>query len=460
MATRFCPSPTGYLHIGNVRTALFNYLLAERAGVPFLLRLEDTDRQRCKGEYEEALREDLLWLGLNWQGEPWRQSERSDIYSQYTEQLRAAGHLYPCFCSDEELQVQRKLALAAGRPPRYPGTCRALGEGEVADRLAAGEAHAWRFRVPQGRELEVTDLVRATYSLNVDLIGDFVLVRRDGDPTFLFCNALDDALAGVEMVVRGEDHISNTPKQLLLFEALGMRPPAYGHLAVLTGADNKPLSKRDGSSAVRLLREEGYLPSALLNQVVRLGHKVTDKALLDFRAMAAQTDLGSMSRSPSIWQRDGLKHWQKLAVEAMTDADLAAWIAPHLPQLPEGVDVSQVAHLLRPNLLFAAEAEQWVRALFGDDLHWSDSDRETLGQAGSGFFAEALACWAQFDGDWAGFVAALGERSGQKGRQLFMPLRLAISGQRHGPELDQMAALMGAERVEQRLRRAAELLAN
>ena len=338
MATRFCPSPTGYLHIGNVRTALFNYLLAERAGVPFLLRLEDTDRQRCKGEYEEALREDLLWLGLNWQGEPWRQSERSDIYSQYTEQLRAAGHLYPCFCSDEELQVQRKLALAAGRPPRYPGTCRALGEGEVADRLAAGEAHAWRFRVPQGRELEVTDLVRATYSLNVDLIGDFVLVRRDGDPTFLFCNALDDALAGVEMVVRGEDHISNTPKQLLLFEALGMRPPAYGHLAVLTGADNKPLSKRDGSSAVRLLREEGYLPSALLNQVVRLGHKVTDKALLDFRAMAAQTDLGSMSRSPSIWQRDGLKHWQKLAVEAMTDADLAAWIAPHLPQLPEGVE--------------------------------------------------------------------------------------------------------------------------
>ena len=455
MATRFCPSPTGLLHLGNVRTALFNRLLAKKHGLPFLLRIEDTDRERCRDEYEKAILEDLAWLGLEPEGEILRQSQRRQLYLDHLDRLRDEEQIYPCFCSDAELKIQRQTQLSAGRPPRYEGTCLNLDRAEVERRVAAGQPHAWRFRVP-GEQLQVADLVYGDWQADTGLIGDFVVLRRDGEPTFLFCNALDDALSGVQFAVRGEDHLSNTPRQLMLLKALGLTAPRYGHLSMLKGSDGKPLSKRDGSGSVQGLRNEGYMAIAILNQVFRLGHGIQAPGLLDMDAMADALRLESVSRSPALWTRDDLKHWQKLAVEQAPIADLVRWTGLDLPADRDG---EAVAEFLRPNLLLPADAADWPARLFGEQLDYSPQALEVFAEAGGSFFSQALDCWSAAGQDWADFTARLSDSSGRKGRKLFLPVRMALSGQAQGPELDAMAALMGAKRVAERFARVAELLA-
>lgn len=470
MTTRFCPSPTGPMHMGNVRTALLNRLLAERDGSAFLLRIEDTDAERCSVEHEQQLMDDLRWLGLDWDEDKLlRQSERGDIYAEYLQRLRSEGHLYSCFCSDEELQAQRRAQLSAGRPPRYAGTCANLSEEQVALRRSEGATAAMRFRVPPGRTLTTEDMVRGTSSISTDLLGDFVVLRRDGAPTFLFCNALDDALSGVTLAVRGEDHLSNTPRQHLLMEALGFTPPRHGHLSMLVGEEGRPLSKRDGTGSVRALREQGYLPQALLNYLFRLGHSGVDSQLLTLQEMVSALNPDRLSRSPARWLESELRHWQKLAVEGSSVETLVQqWFAPDAPfaldealqgEALQGGEVSaaDLVTALHDNLLLPTEVAGWAVRLLGSQLQPSPEALDKIRLAGGDFFAQAEACSQGAAEDWSGFVAVLKERSGLKGAQLFRPLRAALSGEVSGPELERIAALLGQSRLQERLRQAAQL---
>lgn len=277
--TRFAPSPTGALHLGNARTALFSFLLARSSGGRFILRIEDSDRGRGSEAHVSSQLSDLTWLGLSWDAGPdrddgrgpYRQSERGSIYDGLYERLERQGQAYPCYCTPLELDVARRSQLAAGQPPRYPGTCRGLDAGERAARVAEGRQPALRFRVPEAERVEFDDLVRGPQSVAAASLGDFVLRRADGGAVFFFCNAVDDALMGVTQVLRGDDHLSNTPRQLLLLQALELPAPRYGHLALLVDASGAPLSKRRGSATVGELRERGYLAAAVGNYLLRLG---------------------------------------------------------------------------------------------------------------------------------------------------------------------------------------------
>src|SRR5579885_660792 len=292
--TRFAPSPTGEIHVGNARTALFSALLAARDGGTFILRIEDTDAARSLASHEEQMRADLGWLGVHWQEGPdvggpkgpYRQSERGAIYAGHLEQLAQQGKVYPCFCTTLELEVSRKTQLAAGKPPRYAGTCAKLSTPEIEARLARGLKPALRFRVPEQGETVFIDLVRGRQVFAHHDIGDFIVRRADGSPAFFFSNAVDDAHMGVTHVLRGEDHLANTPRQLLLLAALGLQAPQYAHLSLIVGQGGAPLSKREGGGSLKELRAEGVLPEALLNYLARLGHTCSDNTFLDFAALA------------------------------------------------------------------------------------------------------------------------------------------------------------------------------
>ena len=279
MRVRFAPSPTGQLHVGNARTALFNWLLARGHDGTFILRIEDTDAERSTKESEESILEDLRWLGLDWDEGPdvggpcgpYRQSERLHLYTSYANELLAGGHAYYCFCSPQKLEADRRAMLDEGRPPRYAGTCRPLSPEEARRRIDAGERAVVRFRVPEHVDVTFQDLVRGEVTFNTDVIGDPVLVRSDGRPAYNFAVVVDDALMEMTHVIRGEDHISNTPRQVLLYRALGFGPPQFAHLSLVLGPDHTPLSKRHGATSVAEFRARGYLPEALTNYLALIG---------------------------------------------------------------------------------------------------------------------------------------------------------------------------------------------
>ncbi len=279
MRVRFAPSPTGHLHVGNARTALFNWLLARGQNGTFILRIEDTDLERSTRASEQAILEDLRWMGLQWDEGveaggsygPYRQTERMQSYVDHTNRLLAEGKGYYCFCSAETLEAHRKAQLAAGLPPKYAGTCRNIPLNEAKRRKESGEAAVVRLRVPEGRNVTFNDVVRGEVTFHTDVIGDPVLVRSDGIPAYNFAVVIDDALMKVTHVIRGEDHISNTPRQILLYEAYGYQPPAFAHLSLVMGPDHAPLSKRHGATSVKEFRDKGYLPEALVNYLALIG---------------------------------------------------------------------------------------------------------------------------------------------------------------------------------------------
>src|SRR6187549_2166568 len=278
MRVRFAPSPTGQLHVGNARTALFNWLLARGHDGTFVLRIEDTDAERSTRESEDSILEDMRWLGLDWDegpdvggsGGPYRQSERLHLYISYANELLAAGHAYYCFCASQKLESDRRSDLAAGRPPKYHGTCRGLAPDEAKRRVEAGERAVVRFRVPEHLDVSFQDLVRGEVTFSTDVIGDPVLVRSDGRPAYNFAVVVDDALMEVTHVIRGEDHISNTPRQVLLYEAFGWTPPTFAHVSMVLGPDHTKLSKRHGATSVKEFRDRGILPEALSNYLALL----------------------------------------------------------------------------------------------------------------------------------------------------------------------------------------------
>jgi glutamyl-tRNA synthetase len=465
VVTRFAPSPTGELHLGNARTALFNFLLAGRQGGRFLLRVEDTDAARSSDAYIQALQDDLTWLGLRWDLGPgvngatseWRQSERGAIYESFYARLQASGQAYPCFCTALELDLARRAQLAAGRPPRYAGTCRDLSDAQRAERAGRGLRAALRFAVAPGNSVEFQDLVHGSQSVRTEEIGDFIIRREDGTAAFFFCNAIDDALMQVTQVLRGEDHLSNTPRQLLLLTALGLPAPQYGHVSLLTGQDGAPLSKRHGATTVRELREQGYSAVAINNLIFRLGHSTRDNALLSMNAMNAAFDVTHLQRASAHFDATQLRHWQNEWVRSLSPSDAAQWLRPWLPGELAGASLTAFLTAVMPNVSLAEDVREWVSVILVDALEIAPEARAAIDSAGPAFFASAAARVrvlippAGTTVDGVALLAALREATGSKGAAFFKPLRAALTGRLHGPELAPLLVAMPGERVCARL---------
>jgi glutamyl-tRNA synthetase/nondiscriminating glutamyl-tRNA synthetase len=461
MRLRFAPSPTGQLHVGNARTALFNWLLARGSSGTLVLRIEDTDAERSTAESEETILRDLRWLGLDWDEGPdvggpfgpYRQSERLPIYQTYASKLRLADRAYYCFCSPEKLEAERQEALALGRPAVYSGTCRRLAASQVEAMLTAGERPAVRFRVPENRDVSFVDRVRGEVRFHTDVIGDPVILRADGRPAYNFAVVVDDALMGITDVIRGEDHISNTPRQILLCEALEFAIPRFSHLAMVLGPDHTRLSKRHGATSVAEFRSKGYLPEALVNYLALIGWSPGgDEELLDMRELARRFSLEDVVLSAGVFDEDKLawvnRHYLKHAdplrlaelslpyfashgVSLTPSAAGLAFLASVMPIASGSVDrLDQVPGRLSFLFEFSPEAAMRDPAL-----------SEELARDGARAVAQALV--EELTGaprlDRESFRAAASRikaRTGQKGRSLFHPIRILLTGRPEGPELD------------------------
>jgi glutamyl-tRNA synthetase len=449
--TRFAPSPTGSLHLGNVRTALFSHLWARKSGGRFILRIEDTDVERSEPRFRDALMAELRWLGLDWDEgpevggpcAPYVQSERGSWYQELFARLEAEGLAYPCFCTPEELELSRKLQRMAGKPPRYAGTCRALSAAERAERSARGQRPTLRFAVPANRMIEFTDLVHGPQKFSSSDIGDFIVRREDGTAAFFFCNAVDDAAMGVTHVLRGDDHLTNTPRQLMLLDALGMRRPGYGHVGLLVGADGAPLSKRHGSTSLKEFRERGFLPAALLNHLFRLGHTSDVDGWLAPKDMPAHFRPEHLGRAAARFEESQLVHWQKETLQRMSSAEIGAWLGL--------TDSAAFVELMRHNVVLPTDAAPWLAVVRGELPPLGADEERVIAAAGPEFFAAAAAALGQSGADLHLLAKILKERTGRGGAALYMPLRVALTGRAHGPELGPLLKLMPLETARRRL---------
>ena len=460
-ATRFAPSPTGEMHLGNARTALFNFLLARHLGERFLLRIEDTDTARSREEHTAALLEDLRWLGLEWDTGPdkeddrgpYRQSQRAPLYARYLEVLERTGRVYPCYCSPLELEISRKSQLAAGKPPRYAGTCRNLTPAQRQQRQAQGIAPSKRFQVPLGRRIEFTDFVHGPQHFLSDDIGDFVIVRADGSAAFFFSNAIDDATMGVTQVLRGEDHLSNTPRQLLILEALELRSPQYGHMSLIVGMDGRKLSKREGANSVRGYRDLGYRPEALTNHLFRLGHSSPENGFLSLEEMARAFDPKHLGRAPARFDEQQLNVWQKEAAHRLAPSEALRWLGSIIPAGLDETAVSAFLTAVLPNVVLPEDARPWIDVVFGGALILAPQEEDVARKAGSGFFVAAAQAAAASGNDLQAIAGAARAATGKKGAELYMPLRVALTGRSHGPELAPLLKAMPPGKAHERLAR-------
>jgi glutamyl-tRNA synthetase/nondiscriminating glutamyl-tRNA synthetase len=458
---RFAPSPTGQLHVGNARTALFNWLLARGQGGIFILRIEDTDAERSTRDSEAAILTDLRWLGLDWDEGPdiggghgpYRQSERLHLYQSYAAELQSADAAYYCFCSTAQLEAERQEALAAGRPARYAGTCRRVSRDDAAQRIAAGERPAIRFRVPDGRDVMFDDAVRGEVRFHTDVIGDPVILRGDGSPAYNFAVVVDDALMEVTHVIRGEDHISNTPRQILLYEALGFTPPTFAHLSMVMGPDHAPLSKRHGATSVGEFRAKGYLPEALVNYLALIGWSPGgNDELLPVDELARRFTLEDVGHSAGIFDEEKLawanRHYLKIAdparlaelavpyfaaagIAMAPDARGLDFLASAMPMASGSVDrLSEVPTRLA--FLFQYDAEAALR-----DPQILAEMRGDPARAVVQALADELAAAPRLDREKFREAAnRVKARTGQKGKALFHPIRVVLTGRAEGPELD------------------------
>lgn len=440
------------MHLGNARTALLSGLLAWHEGGHFLLRIEDTDEKRSDPQYTEALIADLRWLGLMWQegphaekgNGPYWQSERQAIYDYLYTRLKHSGDAYPCFCSETELKLARERLLRAGRQPRYPGTCRHLTPTQAQEKLAAGLKPTLRFSVSDRQKIAFEDMVKGPQRFSTRDIGDFVIRRADGTPSFLFCNAVDDSLMGVTHVLRGEDHLTNTPRQLMLLTKLEMRKPVYGHISLILGQDGSPLSKRHGSFNLQDLKRQGYLPLAIINYMARLGHcfEKDMNILMDLPTLAQGFRVSGLGTAPARFDEKQLFFWQKQAVCDLDDQALWAWLGGTIQnQVPEAHRADFIS-LIRPNITFPEQGALWANALFGEILEHNEEGLAVLQETDASFFDAATNALSVLrEQGFKAWCEAINTRCNVSGKQLFLPLRIALTGQAHGPELAAICAL-------------------
>ncbi len=477
---RFAPSPTGTLHVGSARTALYNYLFARSRGGSFILRIEDTDTSRSRREHERSLLEDLAWLGLEWDegpdrgGErgPYRQSERLELYRRRAAALVEQGAAYHCFCSRERLQELKESSRRRGEPPRYDGRCAGIGREEARARLAAGEAATVRFRVPGGQRLTVDDVIHGAVEFDTDLVGDFIIVRSDGTAAYNFAVVVDDAAMGITHVIRGEDHLTNTARQLLLFQALGEQPPRYAHHSLILGPDGGKLSKRHGATSVGDFRRRGYLPQAIVNYLALLSWSPGEgREQMTLAEMISQFDLEAVSSSPAIFDAGKLDWLNGLYIRELDPAGLRQAVDPFLGAGP-GVSEGRLAVALaaiQTALVTLDQAPAALEAFFAPVPPGGGEAAAELELPGAAAVLEMLLERLDELPDMEDLPAAEAEAAiaaarellkslrkqckeeGIAPRVLFRTLRIALTGCTSGPEVPYLLAGLGREEVRRRL---------
>ena len=438
---RFAPSPTGRLHVGNVRTALINWLFSRGQQGKFILRIDDTDLERSTQENEEALKVDLTWLGLTWD-ESFNQSHRFKVYDEAADKLRAMGLLYPCYETAEELDVKRKIAQTRGRPPVYDRAALTLTEADRAKFEAEGRKPHWRFKL-SGERVEWNDLVRGPQSIDTSSVSDPILIREDGSYLYTLPSVVDDIEAGITHVVRGEDHVTNSGAQIEIFLALGGKAPEMAHTPLLIGADGAALSKRIGSLSMGELRARGYEPMAICSHLAKLGTSDNIEARMSLEQLCEEFAFSKIGRAPARFDDNDLDALNAAIVHAMpfeTVRERLAAIDARAASEPFWLAV-------RENCTFVSDAQAWVEIIFGAPAPLvADEDKDFIASAAAhlpvgDLTGESRSAWTN----------ALKTATGRKGRGLFMPLRKALTGLEHGPDMGAVLPLIGREKVLQRL---------
>lgn len=440
VVTRFAPAPTGRLHVGNIRTAIHNWLWARKNKGRFILRLDDTDKERSSESNAEGIREDLAWLGLAWDEEH-RQSLRFDRYEAAFERLRELGRVYPAYETAQELDLKRKVQLSRGRPPVYDRAALRLSAEERASLEAEGRSAHWRFRLDHDSPIEWDDLIRGRQHFEPALLSDPVVRREDGSWLYMLPSSVDDIEMGVTHVLRGEDHVANTALQIQMFEALGANPPSFAHEALLVGSEGK-LSKRLGSLGADSLRELGIEPMALLAKLARLGTSLPVEPMTETGPLIETFDFAAFGRAPARFDLDELVQLNARIVHLLSFESVEA-------RLPQGMGAEDWA-AIRPNLKSVAEAVDWWDILHGHvEAKAAEEDRPLIEAA-----AEALGGIDWNEAPWPQLVAELKARTGRTGKALFRPLRLALTGRESGPEMAAMLPLIGRDEAKARLQAA------
>ena len=464
---RFAPSPTGSLHVGGARTALFNWLFARKLGGKLVLRIEDTDLERSTRESEEAMIADLRWLELDWDEGPdrdggrgpYRQSERTAVYKKYADELVAKGAAYPCFSTDADIEAMKAKAEAEGRPPVYDGTWRDADPAVVAAKLAAGEPHTYRFRVEEGRRVAIQDLVRGEVGWDSGAVGDFIILRSNGQPVYNFCVAVDDATMAITHVIRAEEHLPNTLRQVMIYEALGFAQPQFAHCSLILAPDRSKLSKRHGAVSVGQYRADGFTREGMINYLSLLGwNDGTEKEVYSVDELVQAFSLERITKSPAVFDTVKLRWMNAQHIRGMDPAEVVDALCESL--VTAGAAASPGAAFLRAAApLLAGSVETWtdadaqLKALLGFELAEtvaSEKCASFLKEGKLAAFARDLVAAAEAgDCDEASakqWANAYGKEKGLKGKNLFMPLRICTTGRMEGPDVvDQLAVLKQAE---------------
>lgn len=477
---RYAPSPTGHLHIGNARTALFNYLFARNQKGKFIIRIEDTDQKRNIAGGEESQLNYLRWLGIDWDESidcggaygPYRQMERLDIYRRYYEQLLASGHAYHCYCTEEELEAEREAQRERGEMPRYSGRCRNLSQEEREALRAEGRKPSIRLAVPPDRIYAFNDMVKGEVSFESNGFGDFVIVKKDGIPTYNFAVVIDDHEMKITHVLRGDDHISNTPKQLMVYEALKWEPPQFGHMTLIVNEQRKKLSKRDESiiQFIEQYEELGYLPEALFNFIALLGWSPGgEEEVFSKDELIAIFDPERLSKSPAVFDQEKLTWMNNHYIKQLDTERIVALTLPHLQKAgflntelseAESEWAKELILLYQDRLNYGAEIVSHTRLFFQEEIAFDEAAQEVL----SGeqvpvvvkSFVEQIKTLDLFTPETIKeALKRVQKETGYKGKQLFMPIRVVTTGQVQGPDLNQSLYLLGQEKV---IRRAQDAL--
>ena len=467
---RFAPAPSGSLHVGNVRSALFSWLFARHQNGAFVLRVEDTDASRVTEEAVAGVLEDLRWLGIDHDEgpdvggshAPYRQSQRLDLYREHADRLLAKGDAYRCYCTSEELEDRRKAAMAAGEAPGYDGHCRDLTAETIAAFDAEGRASVVRFRMPD-HEWVVDDVVKGEVRFAAGQLRDFVLLRSDGSPVFLLAVAVDDMLMGITHVVRGDDLLASAPRNAAVIQALGGTPPRYAHVPQVLGPDRQPLSKRHGSTSVESFREQGFLPEAIVNYLALLGWSPgDDREVLSREELIGAFDLERVSSNPAAFDTEKLTWLNNRYIQSLDDDDLAARCLHFLTEdglMPDPATLRSAMSLVKERMKTLTEAPVLLRFLFTDDLELNEKAAGLVAKAPDGYLARAADALEGID-PWtadaiAGALDALGGGEGLSRTKAFQPVRAAVTGSNVSPPLPESLELLGRERTLERLRQVA-----
>ena len=472
LRVRFAPSPTGKLRIGNARTAMFNYLLAKKYNGDFVLRIEDTDFERSTKESENSILEDLKWLGLDWDEGPdkggkfgpYRQSDRFNIYKKYTEKLLEDNLAYKCFCTPEEIDEMRQKCVKEGTQPRYNGKCRNLTEKKIKDLEAKGLKYSIRFKVEEGINIVVDDLIRGKVEFNSSNIGgDFIIVRSDGVPVYNYIVVIDDYLMNISYVVRGEDHLSNTPKQILISKALNLPIPKYAHHSLILGPDRAKLSKRHGITSVSNYREDGYLPEALFNYLSLLGwSSESGEEIFSKEELIKEIDLSRIGKSAAVFDFKKLKWINSIYIRNYDIDKLIELLKPFLKD--NGVEFSNVEELwlrefvetIRGNLEILSDIKEWISMFFDETVEYREECKEIIESALSGELINSFKKNVEKvdiinKETYVEIMKAVMKETKIKGKKLFMPVRVLVTGKTNGPDLDKTLILIGREKILKRV---------